>query len=206
MQYCIVIGMKETQRGPGRPRNPEADKAILDAALELLIERGVEATSIEHIAKRAGVTRATVYRRYPDKTQLLIAAIESSYGNPPRVPDIRNVEEMIFGWSQVLSIPRIRRLLRRLYGLVDDYPELKEAYDNSLGKPREQARIDVLERARDRGQLPPDADADIILQMLTGAVFYHLEHYPDTSTPQDLNRFLRAVLHQIGYRPEGDSR
>lgn len=198
--------MKETQRNPGRPRSAEADAAILEAALDLLIERGVEATSIEQIAKRAGVTRATVYRRFSDKTQLLIAAIESSYGNPPKVPEVRDIEEMILGWSQVLSIPRIRRLLRRLYGSVDDYPELNEAYQKSLGEHRERARITPLERARDRGQLPPDADVDIILQLLTGAVWHHLEAYPDTSTPQDLERFLRAVLQQIGYQPEGDSR
>jgi AcrR family transcriptional regulator len=67
---------------PGRPRSPEADAAILAAALDLLLERGIAATSIEQVARRAGVTRATVYRRFPDRTQLLIATVEAAYGNP----------------------------------------------------------------------------------------------------------------------------
>jgi AcrR family transcriptional regulator len=191
-----------TQRGPGRPRSAEVDAAILAAALELLIERGVGATSIEQVAQRAGVTRATVYRRFPDKVQLLLAAIEGAYGNPPVRPEIRDVDHLVAGWAQVLSQPRQRRLLRRLYSALDDHPELERAYRASLQGPREEARREVLARARERGQLPPDADVDVLLQVLTGAVWHHLAAYPDTTSPDDVERFLVAVLRLAGYRPD----
>ncbi|GAA0528384.1 TetR family transcriptional regulator [Saccharopolyspora subtropica] len=193
--------MSAENRAPGRPRSREADNAILGAALELLTERGVEATSIEQVARRAGVTRATVYRRFPDKTRLLLATIEAAYGDPPRTPEIRDVEHLLVGWASVLANPRQRRLLRRLYGAIEDYPGLARAYRDLFGRERDQTRRNVLEQARDRGQLPEDADLDVVLDLLTGAVWQHLATRPDTCTPSDVEQFLRAVLHQVGYRP-----
>jgi AcrR family transcriptional regulator len=189
---------------PGRPRSPEADAAILAAALDLLLERGIEATSIEQVARRAGVTRATVYRRFPDKTQLLVATIEAAYGNPPASPEIRDVEHVLTGWAHALADPRQRRLLRRLYAATDDLPELAAAYRTRFGEHRDHARRQVFERARDRGQLPADTDPDVLLDVLTGAVWQHLVSRQDTSTPDEVEGFLRAVLHHAGYRPEGD--
>ncbi|PRY41264.1 TetR/AcrR family transcriptional regulator [Umezawaea tangerina] len=200
--------MGTDDRAPGRPRSKEADAAILGAALELFIERGAEATSIEQVARRAGVTRATVYRRFPDKTRLLIATLEAAYGNPPRSPRIVDVEQLVAGWTLVLSDPRQRRLLRRVYGAIEDNPELARAYHDQFGRHRDQARREVFERARARGLLPADSDPDVVLDVLTGAGWQHLATRPDTGTADEVERFLRAVLHQVGYRPgrpvEGD--
>jgi AcrR family transcriptional regulator len=194
--------MVETQtRPPGRPRDTGADTAILEAALELLIERGAASASIEQVARRAGVTRATVYRRFPDKTQLLIAAIESAYGNPPPAPEIRDLEHLLTGWAAALADPRQRRLLRRLYGTFEDYPEIADAYERQLGAQRSDVRREVFERARDNGELPPDTDPQVLLDLLTGAGWQHLITRPDTSTPDDVERYLRAVLHQAGFKP-----
>lgn len=193
--------MDMDDRAPGRPRSREADAAILDAALDLLIERGAEATSIEQVARRAGVTRATVYRRFPDKTRLLIATIEAAYGDPPPTPEIRDVEHLLAGWASVLSSPRQRRLLRRLYGAIEDYPELTHAYQRQFGQRRDQARRDVFEQARDHGQFPADTDPDVLLTLLTGATWQHLAVQPDTCTAIEAEQFLRAVLRQAGYQP-----
>ncbi|OLT00020.1 hypothetical protein BJF90_36680 [Pseudonocardia sp. CNS-004] len=198
----MVIAVPD--RTSGRPRSREADAAILAAALDLLLERGVEATSIEQVARRAGVTRATVYRRFPDKARLLVATVEAAYGDPPASPEIRDVEQLLTGWAHALSDPRSRRLLRRLYGAIDDLPELTQAYRTRFGTHRDQARRQVLEQARDRGQLPPDTDPDVLLDLLTGAVWQHLATRPDTAAASDVERFLRAALQQAGYRPGGD--
>jgi AcrR family transcriptional regulator len=155
------------------------------------------------VARRAGVTRATVYRRFPNKTRLLIATVEAAYGNPPRTPEIRDVEHLRAGWASILANPRQRRLLRRLYGAFEDYPELARAYQGLFGQQRDQARRDVIERARDRGQLRAGTDLDVLLDLLTGAVWQHLTAYPDTCTADDVEQFLRAVLHQAGYRSDG---
>src|SRR2546423_8864346 len=151
---------------PGRPRSAEADAAILAAALDLPLERGVEATSIEQVARRAGVTRATVYRRFPDKTRLLIATVEAAYGNPPAEPEIGDVEQLLTGWAHALADPRQRLLLRRLYAAVDDLPELAAAYRTRFGEHRDRAREQVFAQARDRGQLPADTDPGVLLDVL----------------------------------------
>ncbi|MGH3505116.1 MAG: TetR/AcrR family transcriptional regulator [Nocardioidaceae bacterium] len=194
--------MSTRDHAPGRPRSREADRAILAVALELLIERGVEATSIEQVARRAGVTRATVYRRFPDKVALLIATIEAAYGDPPRESEIRDIEQLLAGWAHVLADPRQRRLLRRLYGAIDDFPELARAYHLGFGQHRDRARQAVLEQASARGALPPDTDAEVLLDVLSGAVWQHLATRLDTTTADDIEQFLRAVLRQAGYQPD----
>ncbi|MDA0563296.1 TetR/AcrR family transcriptional regulator [Streptomonospora sp. S1-112] len=193
--------MSTVPRPPGRPRSADADAAILAAALDLLIERGAEAASVEQVARRAGVTRATVYRRFPDKTRLLLAAVESAFGDPPAAPDIRDVEHLLDGWALALAEPRWRRLLRRLYGAIDDFPEVAGAYQARLGAERDRVRRDVLERARQRGELPGHTDPAVVLDLLTGAVWQHLATRPDTTTAAEAREYLRAVLRQAGYRP-----
>ncbi|MEV0261293.1 TetR/AcrR family transcriptional regulator [Streptomyces sp. NPDC050617] len=192
-------------RPPGRPRSREADEAILTAALDLLIERGIGWASIEQIARRAGVTRATVYRRFPNLTELLVRAIEWEYREvdaaPPRRPDI---EAMVADWAGYLSRPRTRRLIRRLYGSVDDLPELLHAYHRSHGGPRDQAVHSALEQARAAGRLPADSDPDILRQLLSGAALHHLAACPDTTGADEVEAYFLAVLRQAGYRPDAD--
>ena len=66
---------EDTARRPGRPRSERAEQAILDATLEAFAERGVEGVRLEDVAARAGVGKATLYRRWPGKEELLIAAL-----------------------------------------------------------------------------------------------------------------------------------
>ena len=102
-------------RPSGRPRDQELDAAILGAGLERAAD-----TSIEQVAKRANVTRATVYRRFPNKTDLLVHAIESAHRElAAEVPQWRDIPDMVVDWAEFLSQPILRHMLRRLYGSVD---------------------------------------------------------------------------------------
>src|SRR5262249_10247038 len=118
-------------RQAGRPRSAEIDAAILAAALDLLVEQGVEATSIEQVAKRAGVTRPTVYPRFPDKNRMLVSAIHMAHVGQhalPQMPACRSVEEMLALWALALCEPQRRRLMRRLITALHDHPALHDAY------------------------------------------------------------------------------
>ncbi|GAA4223466.1 AcrR family transcriptional regulator [Streptosporangium album] len=197
----------DSPRPPGRPRSRQADTDILAAALDLLIECGAGQTSIEKVAQRAGVTRATVYRRFTDKSALLVQAIESGHtDHDPATLDWPDIDSMLTDWARYLSRPRNRRMLRRLYGSVDDYPELLAAYRNSPGRHRASAVGTMLSRARDDGRLPPESDVRILQEMLNGAVLHHLGAYPDTGSADDIKTYLAAMLRQAGYRPAGASR
>ncbi|MCX5206525.1 TetR/AcrR family transcriptional regulator [Streptomyces sp. NBC_00237] len=186
-------------RTPGRPRSRAADEAILTAALESLIERGIAWTSIEQIARRAGVTRATVYRRFPNLTELLVRAIEWEYRNTdPEALNWPDVSAMVSDWADQLSEPRARRLIRRLYGTLDDLPELLRTYDSVHGSHRGRAVRDVLKRARATGQLPPHSEPETLQQVLSGAALQHLAAYPDTISAQDVEAYFLTILRQAG--------
>ncbi|MFC5148843.1 TetR/AcrR family transcriptional regulator [Streptomyces aureoversilis] len=188
-------------RPPGRPRSREADEAILAAALDLLIERGAGWVSIEQVARRAGVTRATVYRRFPTLTDLLVRAVEWEYRDvEPGSLDRPDIDGMITEWAGHLSRPRARRLIRRLHGTVDDLPELLRAYEDAHGSHRGRAVRAALERARAAGQLPPGSDPEILQQMLSGAALQHLAAHPDTTGAEEVKAYFVAVLRQAGYR------
>ncbi|RBQ16275.1 TetR family transcriptional regulator [Spongiactinospora rosea] len=199
--------MTEVARTPrlrGRPRSQEVDTAVLAAALDLLIERGASETSIEQVAQRAGVTRATVYRRFTDKTALLIQAIESVHQNhDPDALEWPDLEHMLDNWATYLSNPRNRRMLRRLYGAVDDYPELLQAYRNAHGGRRAEATRGALRRSCDQGRLPRVTDVGVLQEMLNGAVLHHLGAYPDTLGAPAIKDFFVAILQQTGYIEAG---
>ncbi|MFI2241516.1 TetR/AcrR family transcriptional regulator [Streptomyces chrestomyceticus] len=188
-------------RAPGRPRSREADEAILAAALDLLIERGAGWASIEQVARRAGVTRATVYRRFPTLTDLLVCAVEWEYRDvDPGSMDWPDIDSMVTAWAGHLGRPRARKLIRRLYSTVDDLPELLYAYHKAHGSHRGLAVRTTLERARAAGQLPPDSDPEILQQMLSGAALQHLAAHPDTTGPEEIKSYFLAVLGQAGLK------
>jgi AcrR family transcriptional regulator len=188
-------------RRPGRPRSREADEAILAAAFDLLVEVGAGQTSIERVAQRAGVTRATVYRRFAGKTELLIQAIEAGHDPEQATPDWSDLPAMIHDWAGYLSQPRNRRMLRRLYGAVDDFPELLETYRNMFGGARSQVIFALLRQECAAGRLPADTDVDVFLQLLNGAILHHLGGDGDRCRAATVEKYLLAAIRQLGFRP-----
>ena len=119
----------------GRPRDPQVDAAITRSALELLIERGAAATSIEQVAQRANITKATVYRRFAGKTELLVHTVAAVFEPPKRGGlEWRSLEQMVTDWAEFLSRPNIGRVLRRLYSSAEEYPELLQVYWDRHGR------------------------------------------------------------------------
>ncbi|MFI6737385.1 TetR/AcrR family transcriptional regulator [Nonomuraea sp. NPDC050451] len=188
-------------RPAGRPRNQEADTAILAAALDLLIEYGAQQTSIEQVAKRAGVTRATVYRRYADKTALLVRTLQwALHDNDPAFTGWRDLDHMFTEWALHLADSRNRVLLRRVFGTVDDYPELVRTYRETNGGRRATVVHAALAAARERGELPPGLDLDVVQELLTSAVTGHLVGHPDDEGVEEIKEYFLAIMRQVGYQ------
>ena len=197
----------ETPRraGPGRPRDPHADTAILEAAIDLLIERGIDRTSMEGIAKRAGVAKVTVYKRWKSKEDLLADAIEKARDDIPGVSEVHSVSELpdlldalLPQWGEVLADPRYRALSARLLSAGPSHPALLEAYWHHHVLPRRQRAHTLLRQAQTAGVLTPTADIDILLDMMAGAVIHHLLLEPGQPQPQEITHYLRRLLHQAG--------
>ncbi|GAB3714605.1 TetR/AcrR family transcriptional regulator [Nocardiopsis oceani] len=192
---------------PGRPRSSEADRSILEAASDLMIEYGIAGVSIDRVARRAGVTRPTVYRRYSGKTELLIAAIHRAFRyQPEELPEPRDIEEMLRWWAHAIEGPenaRTRQLVVRLMFAIRDHPEFVETFHKLSTEPRNAMIRSVLKREKEHGRFPDDTDLEIVRQILTGAVALHLTTHPEGSTVRQAEQHFLAVLRETRFRPRG---
>ena len=190
--------------GPGRPRSPAADRAILQAALKLFIEHGIDGASIEQIAERAGVARTTVYRRWSSKEALLAQAMAVARGAPEqraignRVALGSLAQRLVDALAETVTAPDYRKLMARLAGSVPSCPALMSTYWNNYLVPRRQMVRGLLERARVRGLLREDSDPEILLDLIGGAIMYHLLIRPGERTAREMRAYLFKVLGELG--------
>ncbi|SDK50948.1 transcriptional regulator, TetR family [Glycomyces sambucus] len=205
---------REQPPGPGRPRDPDADTAILRSAMEVLVEQGFAGASIERIAKRAGVAKVTVYRRWSSKETLLADAIEAARDAIPAADETETpaedlpgiIDQLLPQWSEALVRPELRMLTARLLGAGPDHPRLLAAYREHHLEPRRERALATLRRARDAGVLAPDADLDMLIDMLNGAVVQYLLLADDTPDPAAARDYLERLFRQAGLRgPAADT-
>ncbi|WP_419706076.1 TetR/AcrR family transcriptional regulator [Promicromonospora sp. NFX87] len=201
----------EATRGRGRPRDPRTDEAILRAALELFTEHGHAGTSIEAIARRAGVGKLTVYRRWGSKDELIAAAVESARGEIPN-PGTDDLDGMSYAEiSQVivdalpvsartLAEPGYRAMLAQVFGSSVTHPGLMAAFWQNHILPRRRTVHLALSRAVEEGVLPPETDIEALIDMTVGAVLYRLLR-SDPLDADELLEYLRAVYGQAGMIP-----
>jgi AcrR family transcriptional regulator len=204
-----MTGEEPLRRGRGRPRDPEADAAILRAALDLFIEGGVEGTSIEQIAKRAGVGKLTVYRRWSSKEELLAQAIESardrvqdatSVEDPAEVSMTELIERALPAAAEALADDRFRTLVARIFGSSKSHPALMATYWEHYIVPRRHATRVLLEQAKKEGVLAEDTDMDVLIDMMVGGVLYRAIQ-PGPLDVAEARRYLEAVYRQAGLLP-----
>ena len=97
-------GSTQVRRGRGRPRDPGTDDRITTAAAELLLQRGFDRTTVDDVAARAGVGKATVYRRWPSKEDLAVAAMETLYSSEMPEPDTGSIRtDLAASYRSVLT-------------------------------------------------------------------------------------------------------
>lgn len=195
--------------GRGRPRAEATDRAILQAALELFIDRGIEGASMEQIAKRAGVGKPTVYRRWSSKEDLIAAAIETLVAEevgwaPADVIETESpyalVEAAIDAAAVVASSREYRALVASVYGSAVSHPALMARYWQRYILPRRHLAARLLERARENGTVAADTDLDVTIDMMVGAITYRVLQ-PDPPDLEEMRRYLRQVYRQVGLLP-----
>ncbi len=189
-----------TARRPGRPRDAGADQAILDATTELLADGGIAGLSMDLVAKRAGVGKATIYRRWESKEELVLDAMSVA---PPSVPmpDTGTVRGDLVAWATALA---------RKFGSApasDILPHLIEAacYDERVrtslheyARLRQQTLRTILQRGYERGELTDDDDRELIVDLLMGTFHYRRLMSGDPFTPRFAVRLVDFVLRRVG--------
>ncbi|MYB76832.1 MAG: TetR/AcrR family transcriptional regulator [Chloroflexi bacterium] len=158
----------------GRPRDPEVDRAILQAALRVLTDQGYAGTSIERVAAEAGVGKTAIYRRYASKAELTAAALASlrdAWGPPPDTGSARS--DMIEMLAQAQVAFERGPLLPMLGALLVEErrnPELFELFRERIIRPRKDDGMKVLRRGVARGEIRKDADLESAIHAMVGSV------------------------------------
>jgi AcrR family transcriptional regulator len=181
----------------GRPRSSEANRAILAAAGSLLAERGLAAMSIEEVAARAGVGKATIYRRWPSKGLLALDAFAASFQAEQPLPDTGSLRgdlrAAMRSWVRAVTATPVGRLLGPLIGEAQHDPELHAAWRERVLEPLRAQRRIMLARAAERGEIRDAVDFEVVLDLLFGAAQHRLllGHLPMTET------FIDSVVDVI---------
>jgi AcrR family transcriptional regulator len=190
-----VIDTVADERRRGRPRSATAKRAILRAAFDLLVEHGLAATSMDAVAQRAGVSKATIYRWWPTKGLLALDALYDGWETSPRGPretgSLRgDLLALVRPWVRLASAPGSRRLLAALIAEAQRHPGFAAAYRERFVEPRRAHGREVFARAVARDEIPAATDVEVALDLLYGPLYHRLLH---GHAPLN-DRFVRDVV------------
>ncbi len=188
----------------GRPRDQRAEQAILEAALALFGEGGLASTTFDGVAKRAGVSRSTLYRRWRTRDELLIAALqwvraraESGVEDWAARPHAEVMSIFKKLTVRALTDARSMDLLRQITGLPKHSP-IRETYWSTIVQPRRDTYAALVTAARQRGELPPGPEPDLLLDQLAGALAYRALVNPAPISTQEAEAYTQRLLESLG--------
>jgi AcrR family transcriptional regulator len=186
----------------GRPRSEQARLAILDTAGELLLEHGLAGASMDAVAERAGVSKATIYRWWPSKETLALEAVYRAWTDlEPKHTDTGSLR----GDLRAILLPWARRLRERPYGRViaalvteaQTDPAFEEQYRTRFVEPRREQGRAAFARAAARGEIPAGINVEVALDMLYGPIYHRLLHRHAPLTDRFVAEVLDAVLRGL---------
>jgi AcrR family transcriptional regulator len=190
----------ETPPRPGRPRSEAADEAIHQATMELLARDGYADLTMSGVAAEAGVSTATLYRRWSSKLELVIATLvaRASERELPDKGSLRDdltalLREMVERFDTTAS----GRIVRGLIHETGRNPELAEALREHLTLPRRAALAAMLDRAAARGELRPGLDPDVVIDLVFGPVYHRLLVTNEAVTPRVVRGLTDLVMRAI---------
>jgi AcrR family transcriptional regulator len=177
------VAAAEACRKRGRPRSAQADEAILDAAIDAFIEHGWNGLTIEGVAARAGVGKATIYRRYECRMDLLFAAARKLAQERDPVPDTGTLRgdllAMVDSFAAMVTSTRHGQAIPEMVAATAKHPELNAPYREFLSDRRDAWRT-AIARGVDHGELPASVDRELLVDLLVGPLFYRalVSHEP----------------------------
>lgn len=185
--------------GRGRPRDAQIDAAVLEATEEALDTEGYSGVIIEEVARRAGVSKTAVYRRWPNRRHLALAALADRLGRleaPNTGCTLCDLHECL-----VLITNAFRRLgtgtLAQLIAEGADDAELREQLTEIVLEPPRRAVHRSLFDARRRGDLRDDVDLPLTVDALSSLVFYRLLLGDDPMDPQQIEAVVITLLRGV---------
>jgi AcrR family transcriptional regulator len=192
--------MSQTESGQsaGRPRSEEAHQAILAATVELLAETGYSGLTVEGVATRAGVGKATIYRRWASKLPLVVEA----FSQLPAMEEVdtgdlvSDLEKMLRDYLNLFNSTPLAAVMPSLVGERAHNPELSELLEPVL-KGRRQPLRRALERAQERGELRRGIDLDLAADLIVGPIAVKLFFHGGRVHPRMVGPMVQMALAGI---------
>jgi AcrR family transcriptional regulator len=165
----------------GRPHSEKARLAILAAAAELLLARGLSAVSMDAVAERAGVSKATSYRWWPTWETLALDALSTEWAaTRPHPRDTGSLRGRLFAllrpWARLARSRPCGRVMAALITEAQTDPVFAAEYQRRVVKPRRGQARAVFRRAIDRGEIPADTNIEVAIDLLYGPLYHRLLH------------------------------
>jgi AcrR family transcriptional regulator len=200
----MMCAMTDTEQHRGRPRSTEADEAIALATMELLAEEGWNGLTMNGVAQRAGVSTATLYRRYSSKEDLVCGAMTAhKRANPP--VDTGSLEgDLRVRLSAFVETIRGDggQMILGVIGEAARNPRLREIMQSTFATGRDDFRR-VIERAVERGEIPRPDDISLVASLASGPLFHRLLITGEPITQRVVERLVPMVLAALGANPGG---
>jgi AcrR family transcriptional regulator len=187
------------QARAGRPRDPQIDASVLEATIAVLGRSGYGRLTLEDVARHAGTTKPAIYRRWPSRQRLVLAALAQRLGEA-RAPDtgctLCDLDECL-----KLFVAAFRRLppdvLGPLFADCAGDRELRAAFMTALFDPPRAAVKETLDRAHARGDLCEDADLDLVLDLIGSLVHYRALFGHAPTSDVEIERAVEVLLRGI---------
>ena len=188
----------EDDAGPGDKRVRRSRAAVLDITAQLLFERGFGGATVDEISRRSGIAKTTIYRHWPTRADLLRDA-GSKLETPLSTPDEGSFEADVTALMRELAhslrtarwpaaLPSVIDAAERDASIAELYRGLQQGFSTPF--------LTVIERAVQKGELPEDTDAALLVAALTGALFYRRWYSREPLTDEFVSQVVRLVTRQ----------
>ncbi|PQE00937.1 TetR/AcrR family transcriptional regulator [Mycolicibacterium parafortuitum] len=181
----------------GRPRSEAVRTAVLAAAAELALEGGSSAATVEAIAKRAEVSRTTIYKWWPSAAAIvlegLLESVRDSITRPPGSTSMEAVIHHVRALNTILVDPTVGPLLRNVIAASASEPAIQQALRDQWIGPRRGAVAVTVATAVDRGELPADTDVELVVDAVVSPPYYRLMLGMPALNDEAIDRLVRAV-------------
>ena len=178
------------------PRLARTRAVVLDAATEVLSEQGTEGFTVDAVVARSGVAKTTIYRHWPTKDELLLAAM-ACFARPESAPDTGTLRgdllELLGGLAYALADEQWSRSLPSMLERAEHHPELA-AQHLAIVKLKTAPLIAVVERGRDRGEIRADVDLDLVPALFCGPLFFRRLMMRKTTDAAQVEVIVDSVL------------
>lgn len=198
------MAMSSNNSHPGRPRNPDLDKALYQAAREVFFERGYQAASLAEIGRRAGVGTPAIYRRWPTKAALAIDLV-TNISQPRPIPDTTSIRSDLIQFLRLRlrtwSTPMFQHVLFPVAAEAMSNPALATTVRRRFIEYREAGVYDRIKRAIKAGELRRDTDPGRLIDVLMGTVSMPLLFSQDLPKESQAASIVDQVLEGFAAKP-----